>query len=387
MILSRILDGNRCLRLCLTVVFAIPFTADGLSSSQPFRPVHTLILTRHGDSIWNGKYPGCRETFTGWTDVPLSPIGEQEAIRTGQLLTQHTSGVVIDALFTSTLSRAKMTAHHCWWAYYDRLEQQYSQQKKYQYYNQPNQRKNNQQIDQVPRQYLIDHRLNERHYGALQGLVKSDAELGLFGHSPSEVLEWRRSWHAVPPLLDEEDPRRLEELRLYGNLCDGVQNVPRGESLAMVASERIRPFLKDRLTPLLDSAFLQSKQSIVDGSNVQSSTREGGTALIVAHANSLRALIGVICNVEHDSAALRKLEAMKIPTASPLVLRYRRNLSDGGYCPVDSRLEGEIKSDLPVFSLSSMTFPKTAFFNRNKANTALENEIDSDALRMSMSVD
>ncbi|EED96410.1 hypothetical protein THAPSDRAFT_260919, partial [Thalassiosira pseudonana CCMP1335] len=213
-----------------------------------------LILTRHGDSIWNGK-----ETFTGWTDVPLSPIGEQEAIRTGQLLTQHTSGVVIDALFTSTLSRAKMTAHHY----------------------------------QVPRQYLIDHRLNERHYGALQGLVKSDAELGLFGHSPSEVLEWRRSWHAVPPLLDEEDPRRLEELRLYGNLCDGVQNVPRGESLAMVASERIRPFLKDRLTPLLD---------------------KGGTALIVAHANSLRALIG------HDSAALRKLEAMKIPTASPLVL-------------------------------------------------------------------
>ena len=67
------------------------------NEAKPIGPVHTLILTRHGDSMWNGMYPGCQETFTGWTDVHLSPVGEQEAIRTGQLLTRHTRGVNIDA--------------------------------------------------------------------------------------------------------------------------------------------------------------------------------------------------------------------------------------------------------------------------------------------------
>ena len=94
------------------------------SHPKPIGPIHTLILTRHGDSFWNGKYPGCKETFTGWTDVNLSPIGEQEAISTAKILAKRTSGVNIDALFTSTLTRAKMTAHHCWWAYYDRLKDQ-----------------------------------------------------------------------------------------------------------------------------------------------------------------------------------------------------------------------------------------------------------------------
>lgn len=326
----------------------------------PVGPIHTLILTRHGDSVWNGKSPGSRETFTGWTDVPLSSIGEREAVRTGQLLTQYTGGITIDALFTSALGRARMTAHYCWWSYYERLEQKYRLTKRYQYYNQPNQQPsmdNQRQDDWIPRQFIIDHRLNERHYGSLQGLVKSDAELGLHGHSPADVVQWRRSWHAIPPPLQDNDPRRLEELRLYGNICGGGENVPRGESLAMVAKDRIRPFLEERLTPLLESAYLQStpsREGPLFRDPAKSPVEEGGTALIVAHANSLRALIGVICDVEHDPAALRKLEAMKIPTATPLVLRYRKSLERGMYYPVDCALQGEAKTDLPVYPLNSV---------------------------------
>jgi 2,3-bisphosphoglycerate-dependent phosphoglycerate mutase len=228
--------------------------------------------------------------------------------------------------------------------------------KQYQYYNLPDQQQFVRDTnDWVPKQFIIDHRLNERHYGSLQGLVKSDAEAGLHGHSPDDVVQWRRSWHAIPPLLQDDDPRRIEELRLYRDICGGDENVPRGESLAMVAAERIRPFLEESLTPLLDGAYLQSKQSN-NYALVTPTIEEGGTALIVAHANSLRALIGVICNVEHDPAALRKVESMKIPTASPLVLRFRKSTQNGVYFPVDSALESEVKTDLPVYPLNSVQF-------------------------------
>lgn len=323
---------------------------------KPIGPIHTLILTRHGDSMWNGKYPGCQETFTGWTDVGLSPIGEQEAIRTGRMLTEFTGRV--DALFTSTLTRAKMTAHHCWWAYYDRLEEQYRQQKRYQYYNQPNGLQHAEIVDhpyQAPARFVIDHRLNERHYGSLQGLIKAEVESGVYGHAPEDVRQWRRGWHAIPPPLKDDDPRRVAELRLFMNIC-GERNVPKSESLAMVAENRIRPFLADKLTPMLDSAYeSKSLSSSIEGSKSEASI-EGGTALIVAHANSLRALIGVVCNVEKDplGLALKKLESMKIPTASPLVIRYRKTTEKGCYYPVDGALGKEAKNELPVYPLSSL---------------------------------
>ena len=223
--------------------------------------------------------------------------------------------------------------------------------KQYQYYNAPNvQYSMTESNDWVPRQFIIDHRLNERHYGSLQGLVKADAEAGLHGHSPADVVNWRRSWHAIPPLLDDNDPRRIEELKLYEHICGGANNVPRGESLEMVANERIRPFLEESLTPLLEEASLKSIVNLSSGR----SSNDGGTAVIVAHANSLRALIGVICNVEKDPAALRKLELMKIPTASPLVLRYRKSTNSEVYHPVECTLESEVKADLPVYPLSSV---------------------------------
>ncbi|KAL3792275.1 hypothetical protein ACHAW5_001101 [Stephanodiscus triporus] len=307
--------------------------------------------------MWNGKYPGCQETFTGWTDVSLSPIGEQEAIRTGRMLTEFTGRV--DALFTSTLTRAKMTAHHCWWAYYDRLEEQYRQQKQYQYYNQPNGLRHHTDIVdhpyQAPARFVIDHRLNERHYGSLQGLIKAEVESGVYGHAPEDVRQWRRSWHAIPPPLKDDDPRRVAELRMFMNIC-GERKVPKSESLAMVAENRIRPFLADKLTPMLDSAYESKSLSSSTEGSTSDTAIEGGTALIVAHANSLRALIGVVCNVEQDplGLALKKLESMNIPTASPLVIRYRKTTEKGCYYPVDDALGKEAKNELPVHPLSSL---------------------------------
>ncbi|KAL7466551.1 hypothetical protein ACHAXS_006847 [Conticribra weissflogii] len=358
---------------------------------RPIGPVHTLILIRHGDSIWNGKYPGCQETFTGWTDVPLSPIGILEAKQSGETLVKYApcgasaGSAVIDALFTSNLSRAKMTAHYCWWAYYEKLEEQYSMQKKYQYYNtQGNENSmQHQQPDITPRQFLIDHRLNERHYGSLQGLVKSETEAGKYGHSPKDVEAWRRSWHAVPPLLEQDDPRRLDEIRKFQHLCGGEENIPRGESLEMVAEKRIKPFLVERVTPLLDEAYLEQKsRELLNGEPFSSSAQfsdfadeefeadEGGTALIVAHANSLRALIGVLCNVEDDPVALKKLEAMKIPTATPMVIRYRRTNHQDSFWAVDSFSDkNDTGADIidrdvnnrvermPVYPLSSIPLP------------------------------
>ncbi|KAL7496978.1 hypothetical protein ACHAWT_008402 [Skeletonema menzelii] len=386
------MHGVFVLVLLASLLLATAFNANkitpapSVAEEQPIGPIHTLILTRHGDSLWNGKYPGCRETFTGWSDVPLSPIGEQEAIRTGELLTKYTGQVNIDAMFTSTLIRAKMTAHHCYWAYNDRIQEKYRSQKHYQYYNFPNDGQQNQksvaskqQQFQAPAQFIIDYRLNERHYGSLQGIVKAEAELGLHGHSPEDVYQWRRSWHAVPPQLNDDDPRRLEEIRKYGAIC-GEEKIPKSESLQMVAHHRIRPFLEERLTPILDESYNKSK----------SNKEEGGTALVVAHANSLRALIGVICNIEQQCCkdsdeSLRRLEAMKIPTASPLILQYRKTSKKGYYCPVDGLQQGEAKNELPVYPLSTLPLLRSNHrsYPPNESAQALESSLAEETMVMS----
>eukprot|EP00980_Cylindrotheca_fusiformis_P010709 scaffold2401_cov111-Cylindrotheca_fusiformis.AAC.1 len=294
-----------------------------VDNSGRFYPVHTLLLCRHGDSIWNGGQPGVPETFTGWTDVPLSPKGIDEAKRLGQELVQRwESG--IDACFTSTLQRAQMTAHYCYWAF------------------------EAQPRDRAVGQFIIDYRLNERHYGTLQGFSKEEIESGIHGHGSSTVQLWRRSWHAVPPLLSQGDPRRQSELKRFINICGGLeQNVPRGESLEQVAKNRIRPFVQEVLTPTLNN----------------SNHVGGGTGLVVAHANSLRALIGVFSKVEDDPVALKQLERMKIPTGAPLVLRYQA-LPGGGarVCGLDgmpfkarnSSSPADEQPDLPVWPLGSI---------------------------------
>ena len=188
---------------------------------------------------------------------------------------------------------------------------------------------------------MSDYRLNERHYGALQGYVKAEVEQGLYGHDYASVQAWRRSWYAVPPLLDDDDPRRIHEVKVYRHHCGGDNesggiNVPRGESLEMVANNRIRPFLDTVLHPVLNEAAESKREKATRAGILMSREGKdvGGCGLVVAHANSLRALIGVLCGVEKDPVALKQLEAMKIQTGVPLIMKYRQ-LHDGTYeaCP------------------------------------------------------
>jgi 2,3-bisphosphoglycerate-dependent phosphoglycerate mutase len=266
-------------------------------SATAVGPAHTLLLCRHGDSIWNGGQPGCKEVFTGWTDVPLSQKGVYEAVNAGQEVASYSYD--IDVVFTSVLERAQHTANHILHSFED-----------------DHHRKQGMKT-------IVDHRLNERHYGALQGYVKQDVEDGIYGHDPEDVKLWRRSWHVVPPLLEDDDPRRVDDIQAFADYCGGPDKVPRGESLEMVAKDRVRPFLDQVMTPMLDqAATAKSKRS------GGSTTTTGGTGLVVAHANSLRALIGVICEVENDPEALRILEALRIPTGVPLVLKYQRLSQD-----------------------------------------------------------
>ncbi len=279
----------------------------------------------------------------------------------------------LDACFTSILGRARQTAHYCCWAFADMPRS----------------------LSLEPQKYVSDWRLNERHYGNLQGYVKADVENGLYGHDPVDVEQWRRGWHAIPPLLDEDDPRRIEEVRKFANYCGGKQNVPRGESLEMVARDRIRPFLDEVLHPTLEEAAslrisATNKKSECDSQNDRDRDQYsgeddiqkdinmigqnggqtgGGAGLVVAHANSLRALIGVICDVEKDPIALKRLEAMKIQTGVPLILKYMK-LQDGKYRACDLMLEVPTSSqqlptrvpnggsqgsrDLPIWPLSSI---------------------------------
>ena len=316
-----------------------------LNHDNTYGPVHTLLLCRHGDSIWNGGEPGTRETFTGWTDVPLSPKGIKEAKETGKQLAELYQ-VGIDVCCTSVLQRAQLTAHYCMWAF-----------------------GGNHNPNAGPKRYVTDYRLNERHYGALQGLVKKDVENGLHGHDPADVRSWRRSWYAVPPLLPEEnndydDLRRKEEIRKFQHFCGGAENVPRGESLELVAKQRIRPFLDDVLTPLLD-------QHGKDGG-------AGGTGLVVAHANSLRAMIGVLCDIESNPRTrLPKLEALRLQTGVPLVLKYRTRIDNGTYqvcdsngVPIDNNDDDDFMSDLPVYPLSCIPMTTTTTTSSQPLPTA-----------------
>jgi 2,3-bisphosphoglycerate-dependent phosphoglycerate mutase len=331
------------------LVVAPKNNGDAIPTSHNHHPVHTLLLCRHGDSIWNGGEPGTRETFTGWTDVPLSPKGVQEAKNTGeQVASQYTLG--IDACFTSILQRAQLTAHYCLWAFQEKPS------------------------GLAPRRYIQDYRLNERHYGALQGLIKEEAAKGTYGHDPAEVQKWRRSWYTVPPLLEDDDPRRIEDVKKYATFCGGPEDVPRGESLEQVAKNRIRPFLDQVLSPVLNEAASQRR-----GSN-NCDGQEGSTGLVVAHANSLRALIGVLAEVENDPAALKKLEALRLQTGVPLVMKYRQ-LPDGTYqvcdlngLPFDKSRSTTVTTqqevDLPVFPLSCipMASPATGVDGLTKQN-------------------
>lgn len=213
--------------------------------------VHKLILVRHGESEWNKS-----NQFTGWVDVKLTDKGKQEAVRAGQLLKEK--GLHPDILYTSRLSRAIQTANIA--------------------------------LDSADRLWLDTKRswrLNERHYGALQGKNKSQIQEE-FGEK--QFMVWRRSFDVPPPDIKDDDKYSQINDERYANLPKS--DIPKTESLKLVI---------DRLVPYWDS-------------DISKSLKEGKTVLVVAHGNSIRAMVKFLDNVSDAD-----ISNLNIPTGIPLV--------------------------------------------------------------------
>jgi 2,3-bisphosphoglycerate-dependent phosphoglycerate mutase len=218
-----------------------------------------LVLLRHGESTWNRE-----NRFTGWTDVGLSDQGVQEAVEAGQVLMKE--GYGFDLAFTSVLKRAIKTL----WLALEEMDLMW-----------------------IP---VYNHwRLNERHYGALQGLNKAEtAEL----HGLEQVKIWRRSYDIRPPALTPEDPRYPGQDPRYAGLA--VQDLPLTECLKDTVN-RFLPYWLETIAPMV---------------------REGKRILIAAHGNSLRALVKYL-----DHIPDQEIVGFNIPTGIPLVYELDDDLS------------------------------------------------------------
>ncbi|MEL0316248.1 MAG: phosphoglyceromutase [Aquiluna sp.] len=218
---------------------------------------YDLILLRHGNSVWNQK-----NLFTGWVDVDLSDQGRQEAKRAGELLGEK--NLLPDLLYTSVLKRAINTAHIA--------------------------------LDQIDRNWIPTERswrLNERHYGSLQGLDKAET---LEKYGPEQFQTWRRSYDTPPPpIADDAEYSQAHDER-YAGLGDAL---PRTECL------------KDVLVRMLPYWH----------SNISESLRAGKKVLITAHGNSLRALVKHLDDISDDEIA-----ELNIPTGIPLHYRLGEDL-------------------------------------------------------------
>ncbi|HUG97548.1 MAG TPA: 2,3-diphosphoglycerate-dependent phosphoglycerate mutase [Gammaproteobacteria bacterium] len=212
---------------------------------------HTLILLRHGQSEWNLK-----NLFTGWIDVDLTEQGRAEAAEAARLLAG--AGLDFDLAFTSTLKRAIRTL----WIVMDGMDRMW-----------------------VPVTRAWE--LNERHYGALQGLDKAET---VRRHGEAQVLTWRRSYDVPPPSLDHDDPKHPRfELRYAG--VDPAR-LPAAESLKDTLA-RVRPYWDENIVPRI---------------------RAGRKVIIAAHGNSLRALVKML-----DGLDEQQVLKLNIPTGIPLV--------------------------------------------------------------------
>jgi 2,3-bisphosphoglycerate-dependent phosphoglycerate mutase len=221
--------------------------------------MHRLVLLRHGESEWNRE-----NRFTGWTDVDLSARGVQEARTAGRLL--KSEGLTFDLAFTSVLRRAIRTL----WLALEEMD-----------------------LAWIPEQK--DWRLNERHYGALQGLNKAETAAR---YGDEQVLAWRRSYDTRPPALEPNDPRDAIADPRYGNLERA--EVPLSECLADTVS-RVLPCWNDSIAPAIAS---------------------GKRVLVAAHGNSLRALVKHL-----DRIADADIVELNIPTGVPLVYELDDSLS------------------------------------------------------------
>jgi 2,3-bisphosphoglycerate-dependent phosphoglycerate mutase len=217
---------------------------------------YNLILLRHGNSVWNQA-----NLFTGWVDVDLSDQGRTEARRAGELLAE--SGLKPDVLFTSVLKRAINTAHIA--------------------------------LDQIDRNWIPtirSWRLNERHYGALQGLDKAET---LAKYGPELFQTWRRSFDVPPPEIADDNKYSQAHDERYASLGG---DVPKTECLKDVLV-RMMPYWDEAIAPEL---------------------RSGKTVLVTAHGNSLRALVKHLDNVSDDDIA-----ELNIPTGIPLHYKLDSN--------------------------------------------------------------
>jgi 2,3-bisphosphoglycerate-dependent phosphoglycerate mutase len=223
--------------------------------------MHKLVLIRHGESTWN-----LENRFTGWTDVPLTDTGVAQARQAGELLKQ--GGYEFDVAYTSVLQRAIWTLWHC----LDTLERTW-----------------------LPIQH--DWRLNERHYGALQGLNKADMARQ---YGDEQVLIWRRSYDTPPPALEAADPRGQRQDPRYAKLSP--EQIPLTECLKDTVA-RVMPCWNERLAPAI---------------------RSGQRVLIAAHGNSMRALVKYL-----DGISDGDIVGVNIPNGIPLVYEL-----DGALKPI-----------------------------------------------------
>jgi 2,3-bisphosphoglycerate-dependent phosphoglycerate mutase len=220
--------------------------------------MHTLVLIRHGESTWN-----LENRFTGWTDVPLTPTGVAQAQAAGAAL--KAAGYDFDIAYTSVLQRAIWTLWHA--------------------------------LDKLERTWLPvvnDWRLNERHYGALQGLNKAETARQ---YGDEQVLLWRRSYDVPPPVLSADDPRGQRADIRYARLAP--EQIPLTECLKDTVA---------RVLPLWDATLAPA-------------IRGGQRLLISAHGNSLRALVKHL-----DGISDADIVGLNIPNGVPLVYRLDANL-------------------------------------------------------------
>ena len=220
--------------------------------------MYTLVLIRHGESIWN-----LENRFTGWADVDLTPTGIEQAQAAGRLL--KAEGYEFDLAYTSVLKRAIHTLWHA--------------------------------LDGMDRTWLpVAHhwRLNERHYGALQGLNKAETAAQ---YGEAQVMAWRRSFDVPPPAMEPQDSRYEGSDRRYAKLSPG--QVPLTECLKDTV-ERVMPFWNESLAPAI---------------------RAGQRVLVSAHGNSLRALVKYL-----DNIADQDIVGLNIPNGEPLVYELDADL-------------------------------------------------------------
>ncbi len=220
--------------------------------------MYKLVLVRHGQSTWN-----LENRFTGWTDVGLTPQGEEEAHTSGKALAQN--GFTFDIAYTSVLRRAVKTL----WIVMEEMG-----------------------LEWLP--VINAWELNERHYGALQGLNKAEMAAK---YGEAQVKLWRRSYDVPPPPLDLDDERHPRFDRRYASLT--AEQLPRCESLKDTVA-RMLPYWHSTIAPMVKS---------------------GKRVLVSAHGNSLRALVKYLDNISDEA-----IPELNIPTGIPLIYELTADL-------------------------------------------------------------